>query len=213
VVTLDLHGEVCPYTFVKTKLALEQLAPGALLRIVIDHAPASRNIPRACREDGHEVVSVEPAGPAEWLIIVRKGCPRSTDLDGPFYNEKMAHPPPLPGKPRPSGQRKFERVEIIAQVQCKAGDEVYILRATNASPGGLFLEGKPSLVPLLRPGVEVELGLLPDQSLDAEPIEIRARVVRMEEGKGGMRAGFGVVITKVDPRTKDRFDRLLKSAK
>ena len=29
---LDLRGEVCPYTFVRTKLALEELPPGAELR-------------------------------------------------------------------------------------------------------------------------------------------------------------------------------------
>ena len=125
----------------------------------------------------------------------------------------MAHPPPLPSKPAKTTKRKFERVEIIAQVQCKAGDEIYILRATNASPGGLFLEGKASEVPSLHPGVELELGLLPDQSLDAEPIALKARVVRMEEGKGGLRAGFGVIITEVDPKSKDRFDMLLKKAK
>ncbi|HJZ84953.1 MAG TPA: sulfurtransferase TusA family protein [Polyangia bacterium] len=71
-VTLDLHGEVCPYTFVKTKLALEQLAPGAELAVVVDHAPATRNIPRACREDGHEVLEVAQSRPGEWIIRVRK---------------------------------------------------------------------------------------------------------------------------------------------
>jgi tRNA 2-thiouridine synthesizing protein A len=73
VVTLDLHGEICPYTFVKTKLALEQLAAGAELRIVVDHAPASRNVPRACKDDGHEVCSVRETAAGEWEIIVRKG--------------------------------------------------------------------------------------------------------------------------------------------
>jgi tRNA 2-thiouridine synthesizing protein A len=72
-VTLELVGEVCPYTFVKTKLALEELPPGAELRIVVDHAPASRNVPRACREDGHEVLRVAETQPGQWEIVVRKG--------------------------------------------------------------------------------------------------------------------------------------------
>jgi tRNA 2-thiouridine synthesizing protein A len=72
-VTLDLSGEICPYTFVKTKLALEDLAAGAELRIVVDHAPASRNVPRACREDGHEVITVVETAPGQWEILVRKG--------------------------------------------------------------------------------------------------------------------------------------------
>ena len=38
---LDLHGEVCPYTFVKSKLALEEMAIGQILRVVVDN-PSSR---------------------------------------------------------------------------------------------------------------------------------------------------------------------------
>ena len=72
-VTLDLQGEICPYTFVKTKLALEDLAAGAELCIVVDHAPASRNVPRACREEGHQVVHVAETAPGRWEILVRKG--------------------------------------------------------------------------------------------------------------------------------------------
>jgi tRNA 2-thiouridine synthesizing protein A len=77
-VTLDLRGEVCPYTFVKTKLALEELARGAELRVLIDHAPAAQSVPRACREAGHDVLAIErlapnPDGEEIWEIRVRKG--------------------------------------------------------------------------------------------------------------------------------------------
>lgn len=64
---LDLSGEVCPYTFVRTKLALEELPLGAELTIVVDHAPATANVPRSLRADGHEVVAVESDGP-RWRI-------------------------------------------------------------------------------------------------------------------------------------------------
>ena len=33
---LDLRGEVCPYTFVKTKLALEMMHPGEVLKVAVD---------------------------------------------------------------------------------------------------------------------------------------------------------------------------------
>jgi len=56
---LDLRGEVCPYTFVRSKLALEELADGAELEIWLDSAPAFRNVPRALREDGHRVLSCD----------------------------------------------------------------------------------------------------------------------------------------------------------
>lgn len=53
---LDLSGEVCPFTFVRTKLALEALPIGARLRVIVDHEPAVRNVPRSAKEWGQEVV-------------------------------------------------------------------------------------------------------------------------------------------------------------
>ena len=67
---LDLRGEVCPFTFVRTKLRLEELSPGARLRIVVDHEPASRNVPRSLREWGQTVVSVDSSAPGTWTIEV-----------------------------------------------------------------------------------------------------------------------------------------------
>jgi tRNA 2-thiouridine synthesizing protein A len=72
---LDLRGEVCPFTFVRTKLRLEELPVGAALRILVDHEPASRNVPRSLREWGQEVVEVAPgeaSGHASgtWLVVV-----------------------------------------------------------------------------------------------------------------------------------------------
>lgn len=73
---LDLRGEVCPYTFVRTKLALEELPPGAELVIWLDHGPAFRNVPRALREDGHEVLSCEVSDePRECRIVIRSHRP------------------------------------------------------------------------------------------------------------------------------------------
>ena len=69
---IDLGGEICPFTFVRTKLALEQLAIGAVLRVIVDHEPATRNIPRSATEWGQEVVAVSPLSPTTWAIDLRK---------------------------------------------------------------------------------------------------------------------------------------------
>jgi TusA-related sulfurtransferase len=72
---LDLRGEVCPFTFVRTKLALEPLAPGARLRVLVDHPPALKNVPRSLREWGQTVLAVSAApeaGPGAWAIDVEK---------------------------------------------------------------------------------------------------------------------------------------------
>jgi tRNA 2-thiouridine synthesizing protein A len=66
-VKLDLRGEVCPFTFVRTKLALEELPLLAELEVFVDHAPAADNVPRSLLAEGQEVVSVEKSGDG-WLI-------------------------------------------------------------------------------------------------------------------------------------------------
>jgi TusA-related sulfurtransferase len=69
---LDLRGEVCPFTFVKTRLRLEALALGSTLWVVVDYEPASRNIPRSAREWGQDVLSVHEVRPGIWRIGLRK---------------------------------------------------------------------------------------------------------------------------------------------
>jgi tRNA 2-thiouridine synthesizing protein A len=69
---VDLRGEVCPFTFVRTKLALEALPVGAELDVIVDHEPAIRTIPRSAREWGQDVVGVADYAPDAWRITLRK---------------------------------------------------------------------------------------------------------------------------------------------
>ena len=69
---IDLTGEVCPYTFVKSKLALEEMIPGQLLRIVVDHLPATKNVPKSMENEGNEVVDVSQVSDSDWQIVIRK---------------------------------------------------------------------------------------------------------------------------------------------
>lgn len=69
---LNLLGEVCPYTFVKSKLALEEMETGQVLRVVVDNESSADNVPRSVRNEGHEVLSVSRLAPRQWEIIVRK---------------------------------------------------------------------------------------------------------------------------------------------
>ncbi len=71
---LDLRGEVCPYTFVRARLALEPLPLGATLTIVFDHPPARRNLPRSLSDWGQEVHAA-PADAAPWTLRVVKRAP------------------------------------------------------------------------------------------------------------------------------------------
>ena len=70
--TLDIRGEVCPYTYVKTRLALEEMAAGQVLRVQVDYEPATRSVPRSVKVQGDEVLSVAATQPGQWEIFVRK---------------------------------------------------------------------------------------------------------------------------------------------
>ena len=69
---LDLRGEVCPYTFVRARLALEALPLGATLDLLVDHEPATRNVPRSAREWGQQVEPAVEVEPGLWRIRLTK---------------------------------------------------------------------------------------------------------------------------------------------
>jgi len=71
-VELDLKGEVCPYTFVKTKLKLEELESGEELAVTFDHAPAVENVPRSLKNEGHKILGIEQQGDRLWKVRIRK---------------------------------------------------------------------------------------------------------------------------------------------
>jgi tRNA 2-thiouridine synthesizing protein A len=69
---VDITRECCPMTYVRTKLRLEALAPGALLEVLLRGDEPVRNVPRAAREEGHEVVSLEERHDGVWRLLLRK---------------------------------------------------------------------------------------------------------------------------------------------
>lgn len=69
---LDIRGEVCPYTLVKSKLGMESIEVGQVLEILLDYPEASRSIPKAMQNYGHTVLKVEKINPGEWVIQVKK---------------------------------------------------------------------------------------------------------------------------------------------
>ncbi len=69
---LDLRAETCPYTFVKTRLCLEEMAVGEILIVVLGNAESAASVPRSLARAGQDVLEVvEEAGPV-WRVRVRK---------------------------------------------------------------------------------------------------------------------------------------------
>lgn len=71
--TLSVVGETCPMNFVRTKLKLEEMAPGQVLGVVVSEGEAAMNVPRSAREDGHEVLAVTPLPGGRVRLLIRKG--------------------------------------------------------------------------------------------------------------------------------------------
>ncbi len=69
---LDLKGEVCPYTFVKSKLALEEMEVGEVLQVTVDHLPAVENVPRSMKNEGQEVLGITQVNDSDWTITIKK---------------------------------------------------------------------------------------------------------------------------------------------
>ena len=69
---LDILGVKCPYTLVKSKLALESIEVGQVLEIILDYPEAAKSIPDAMLNYGHAVLKVEKINDKEWIVQVRK---------------------------------------------------------------------------------------------------------------------------------------------
>ncbi len=70
---LDITAEVCPMTFVRTRLALDRMAPGQTLLVRLRGEEPLRNVPRTARELGHEVISLETDAGGVASLLLRRG--------------------------------------------------------------------------------------------------------------------------------------------
>jgi tRNA 2-thiouridine synthesizing protein A len=69
---INIKGMVCPYTFVKAKLAIESMEVGQVLEILLDYEEASRSIPKSMEDHGQKVLKVEKVNDTDWMLLIRK---------------------------------------------------------------------------------------------------------------------------------------------
>lgn len=60
---MDITADICPITFVRTKLLIERMASGQTAEIRLSGAEPLANIPRALTLQGHRIVVLEPEPP------------------------------------------------------------------------------------------------------------------------------------------------------
>lgn len=68
---LDLRGTPCPINFVRTKLRLEQMPPGALLEVWLDPGEPIEQVPDSLTMAGYSVEQVVEAAGYFSLFIRR----------------------------------------------------------------------------------------------------------------------------------------------
>lgn len=70
---LDLRGTPCPLNFIRTRLALEKLAPHACLLVDLDAGEPEQMVTEGLRSEGHAVVmEPHPEGMAAVRLWVRR---------------------------------------------------------------------------------------------------------------------------------------------
>ena len=57
---IDITGQVCPLTFVKTKLLIESMPVGKLAEVRLKGAEPLENVPRSVEEHGHKILALRP---------------------------------------------------------------------------------------------------------------------------------------------------------
>ena len=70
---LDITDVVCPMTFVKTKVALEDLDDGQILELRLNDGEPIQNLPRSLKDDGHKILQLTDDGDGTFTIWVEKG--------------------------------------------------------------------------------------------------------------------------------------------
>ena len=66
---IDITNEICPMTFVKTKLKLETMDAGQVLEVTLREGEPLSNVPKSVKEDGHKVVSISKSEDVFKVII------------------------------------------------------------------------------------------------------------------------------------------------
>ncbi|NUP88317.1 MAG: sulfurtransferase TusA family protein [Candidatus Sumerlaeia bacterium] len=70
--TIDVTDQVCPLSFVKAKLAMEDLAIGERLEVRLRAGEALANVTRSFEMEGQRVVGREQESPEVWRVVVER---------------------------------------------------------------------------------------------------------------------------------------------
>ena len=70
--TVDVTDVKCPTTFVKAKVAIEELDEGQILAIRLNDGEPAQNVPRSLKEEGHEILKLNDNQDGTFTLFVKK---------------------------------------------------------------------------------------------------------------------------------------------
>ena len=70
--TVDITDKVCPLTFVKAKVTLDELDDGEVLAIRMNDGEPVQNVPRSMKEEGHQSLKLEDNEDGTYTLYVKK---------------------------------------------------------------------------------------------------------------------------------------------
>ena len=69
---IDLLDEICPMTFVKTKLAIERINQGERIKVFFNSQEAKTNVPKSLSELNHKIIAIKNIDKEKFYIIIEK---------------------------------------------------------------------------------------------------------------------------------------------
>ena len=69
---IDLLDEICPMTFVKTKLAIERINQGERIKVIFNSQEAKTNVPKSLSEVNHKIITIKNIDKEKFYIIIEK---------------------------------------------------------------------------------------------------------------------------------------------
>lgn len=69
---VDITDVVCPVTFVKAKVVLEELDDGEILAVRMNDGEPVQNVPRSIKEEGHQILKLLDNEDGTYTLFVRK---------------------------------------------------------------------------------------------------------------------------------------------
>ena len=70
--TVDITDKVCPLTFVKAKVAIDELEDGEVIAIRMNDGEPVQNVPRSIKEEAHQILKLVNNEDGTYNLIVKK---------------------------------------------------------------------------------------------------------------------------------------------